>query len=238
MTLVKQLEAAIADLLKLRVAELPEFSEFDHKTALHGLLVTGGPRAKRTVLRVAELPEFSEFDDKTALHGLLVTDGPSAKRTVKPSLERTLRDLHTIEEQTSALRATFETLGDPAASVFANRGGIRRMLWTLEIVARDGAKHLATVGDIEPRHAPKRKIDPPNSAQLLALECAFVFLMVTGKEPTRVNSPGEKVHGPFIDFLRAVFKARGVSSSLETSARYAVKGMRRTGGDNASAYGI
>jgi hypothetical protein len=203
-TLVQQLEAAIAD-LQLRVAELPELSEFDHETALHGLLVTGGP---------------------------------SAKRTVKPSLERTLRELHTIAQQASGLRAAFETLGDPAASVFANRGGVTRMLRTLEIVAKDAEERMAAVEDIEPPHGAKRKIAPPNGAQRLALHCAFVFLMVTGREPTLVSSPGEKVHGPFIDFLRAVFKARGVSPrSLETSARYAVKGMRRTGG-NASAYGI
>ena len=90
------------------------------------------------------------FERKTALHALLVTGGPSAKRKNKPSLERTLRDLHTIAEQASALRAAFKALGDPAASVFANCGCVRRMLWTLEIVARDGAERMAAVEDIEP----------------------------------------------------------------------------------------
>jgi hypothetical protein len=194
-TLVKQLEAAIADLLKLRVAELPELSEFSHKSVLHGLLVTGGP---------------------------------SAKRKVKPSLERTLRELHTIAEQASGLRAAFEKLGDPAASVFANRGGVRRMLRTLEIVAKDAAERMAAAEDIKPPHGAKRKIEPPNGAQGLALHCAFVFLTVTGEKPTLINSVGKPVHGPFVDFLRAVFKAHGVSSSLETSAGYAIKGMRRT----------
>jgi hypothetical protein len=111
-------------------------------------------------------PARTSRECKTALHALLVTGGPSAKRKNKPSLERTRRALHSIAEQSSALRAAFEALDDPAASVFANRGGVRRMLRTLEIVAKDAAERMP-------------------------------------------------VHGEFVKFLRAVFKARGVSASLE-----------------------
>lgn len=198
MTLVQQLEAAIASLLPLRRAEAE----------------------KRGIG-----PELGDFERETALHALLVTGGSSAKRKNKPSLERTLRDLHTNAEQASVLRAAFEALSDPAASVFANRGGVRRMLWNLEIVARDGAERMAAVDDIEPTHGANGGIKPPNGAQRLALDCAFVFLTVTGRKPELTNSDGNPVHGEFVKFLRAVFKARGVSASLETSARYAIKGI-------------
>jgi hypothetical protein len=102
------------------------------------------------------------------------------------------------------------------------------MLWTLEIMARVGAERMPAVEDIEPPHGANGGIKPPkppNGAQRLALDCAFVFLMVTGRKPTLINSEGNPVHGPFVDFLRAVFKARGVSASLETSARYAINGI-------------
>lgn len=208
MTLVKQLEAAIANLLPLRAANWQS---------------SGISRADAD--KWGGGPELSDFERKTALHALLVTGGPSAKRKNKPSLERTRRALHSIAEQSSALRAAFEALDDPAASVFANRGGVRRMLRTLEIVAKDAAERMVAVEDIEPRDGANGGIKPPNGAQRLALDCAFVFLTVTGRKPGLTNSDGNPVHGEFVKFLRAVFKARGVSASLETSARYAIKGI-------------
>ncbi len=99
------------------------------------------------------------------------------------------------------------------------------MLRTLEIVAKDAAERMVAVEDIEPRDGANGGIKPPNGAQRLALDCAFVFLTVTGRKPGLTNSDGNPVHGEFVKFLRAVFKARGVSASLETSARYAIKGI-------------
>ena len=48
---------------------------------------------------------------------------------------------------------------------------------------RDGAERMAAVEDIEPTHGANGGIKPPNGAQRLALDCAFVFLTVTGRKP-------------------------------------------------------
>jgi hypothetical protein len=55
-----------------------------------------------------------------------------------------------------------------------------------------------------------------------------VFIATTGQKPTIINKAGQQAGGPFLKFLDAVFAARGVKSSRESSAKWAISAIDAT----------
>jgi hypothetical protein len=162
-------------------------------------------------------PELSKADLRSFSHTLIVTGGKNSKAKRKPTHDRTVAELRQVARQASDLHATLAALHEPAASVFRNLAGVKRILHILTVVARAAAA------------APPERVAKPrrsSPAEKFALDAAYVFLMVTGRKPTLINTDGEKVHGPYVEFLRSVFAARGVPlKSLESSAKYGKRAM-------------
>lgn len=161
------------------------------------------------------LPALSYAD----IRPLFIEGGPAGKRTLPAaSKQRIIDDLKQIEQQASDLRMTLANLHPSTARIFRNLDRVRRTLHTLEVIARE-----VEVPD-RPPDLPKGTTAPKR----LALIAAYVFLETTGKKPTIINKAGQQSGGPFLEFLDAVFTARGVKSSRESSAKWAISAMNAT----------
>jgi hypothetical protein len=150
---------------------------------------------------------------------LLIEGGPTGKRASPPATkQRIIADLKQIEQQASDLRMTLKNLHPSMAEIFRNLDQVRRTLHVLAVIARE-----TEVPD-QPAALPKGTTAP----QRLALVAAYVFIATTGRKPTIINKAGQPAGGPFLEFLNAVFAARGVKSSHESSARWAISAINAT----------
>jgi hypothetical protein len=158
-------------------------------------------------------PELSGALSYMDIRPLLIEGGPAGKRALSAaSKQRIIADLKQVEQQASALRMTLVNLHPSTAGIFRNLDQVRRTLHTLEVIARE-----VEVPD-RPPALPKGTTAP----QRLALIAAYVFLATTGQKPTIINKAGQKAGGSFLEFLDAVFTARGVKSGRESSAKWAI----------------
>jgi hypothetical protein len=158
-------------------------------------------------------PALSDAD----IRALFIEGGPAGKRALSAaSKQRIIADLKQIEQQASALRMTLVNLHPSTAEIFRNLDQVRRTLHTLEVIARE-----TEVPDRPPAL-------PKGTTSQQRLVAAYVFLETTGKKPTIINKAGQKAGGSFLDFLDAIFTARGVKSSRESSAKWAISAMKAT----------
>jgi hypothetical protein len=152
---------------------------------------------------------------------LLIEGGPAGKRVSPPATkQRIIADLKQIEQQASDLRMTLENLHRSTAKSFRNLNRVRLTLHILEVIAK-GAE--AEVPD-EPPALPKETTPP----RRLALTAAYVFIETTGQKPTIINKAEQPAGGPFLEFLDAVFAARGVNASREDCAKFAIRAINAT----------
>jgi hypothetical protein len=163
-------------------------------------------------------PELEGALSYMDLRPLLLEGGSTGKRASPPATkQRIIADLKQIEEQATALRVTLENLHPSTAGIFRNLDQVRRTLHVLA-VAR------GTEVPDPPPALPKGTTAP----QRLALVSAYVFIETTGQKPTIINKEGQKAGGPFLKFLDAVFTARGVKSSRESAAKWAISAINAT----------
>jgi hypothetical protein len=164
-------------------------------------------------------PELEGALSEVDIRPLLIEGGPAGKRAPSAvSKQRIIADLKQIEEQASDLRMTLANLHPSTAGIFRNLDQVRRKLHTLEVIARE-----VEVPD-QPPALPKGTTAP----RRLSLVAAHVFIETTGQKPTIINKEGQKASGPFLKFLDAVFTARGVKSSRESSAKWAISAINAT----------
>jgi hypothetical protein len=177
--------------------------------------VTGDEDQLRTAiadLRTSkDLPPLAPDEMNRAVRQLLVSGGKARRKKPTPELQNAAAALENIAKLADELKAAIADL-HPSISNFSPqaREDMRRRLHIVSVVAR---------ADLGP---PVEEPAPVNSAQHLAYDAACIFLMTTGTKPGITNRPGRKAHGLFIEFLAKVFAARGVTASVEASARRAI----------------
>jgi hypothetical protein len=147
------------------------------------------------------------------------TRGSAAPRSKPATAAATKKELDRVAKAAEALRLALDEMRGPAASVFRDVAGLVRRIQAIETIALHA----------EPREMPDDKpqeaLDP---TERLALAAAHVFLAVSDDKPTRRTKIEQKAYGPFLDFLAAVFRARGVSGSPENHAKVAIKIMEKS----------
>jgi hypothetical protein len=164
-------------------------------------------------------PELEGALSEMDIRPLLIEGGLTGKRASPPATkQRIIGDLKQIEEQAAALRVTLENLHPSTAEIFRNLDQVRRTLHVLAVIARE-----TEVPD-QPPALPKGTTAP----QRLALVAAYVFIETTGQKPTIINKAGQPAGGSFLKLLDAVFTARGVKSSRESSAKWAISAINAT----------
>lgn len=148
------------------------------------------------------------------VHTLLVTGGAGRRARDAPTKEA--GELRDIAKRATAL---YERLSVPgaqgraSAAVAATFGpGARSSLLAIAAAAESAAT--------KPRSPRSDRVTGP---QTLARAAANVYLQASGRRPTIINSAAHPDgHGPFVDFLAAVFRARGMKSSAKNQAIWAI----------------
>lgn len=170
------------------------------------------------------LPPLSGGEHDWLIHGLAF--GRAAKRTRPPPP-------HKAAELWNALAKTYDELQDQLASLDVGDRSIRRWLEDERGKSRGKGLFARRMADEPPAPAgrPKRLFKDE-----LALAAAFAFHYVTGKKPGRANRTapaplGSRVGsvqqpaGLFLNFLKLVCAARGLTGSVDNLARDAIKAM-------------
>jgi hypothetical protein len=94
------------------------------------------------------------------------------------------------------------------------------------------AAHYADVDDVPVVAGRGRPVRPKAAA--IALETARIYMAVAEKLPTITTTLESKATGPFMGLLAVVFDALGVTDSVESQAKAAVKFIRGSMENNAA----
>ena len=170
----------------------------------------------------------SESSLAAMVHHLIATGGNTSRRQARAanpmasgaSSERTKRELRAVTSAVDKLTTALAQLHGPAASIYRDLDGLKRTVFTIGLIA--------AFGGTEPDDFVDTSLLTPSPQEALAHAAAKVFLMTTGNKPTIINREREKASGPFIDFLDAIFTARGITASRENTARSAIAAMEKT----------
>jgi hypothetical protein len=157
------------------------------------------------------LPPITESDRQASLHALLVAGGPKQKQKSKTT------DLQVVARRAAALSRALDRLSHGAAAAIP-RETLRQ--WNQQVRIQAAAAAFAASAIAVPSRARKQITGP----QRLAMAAAGVFVLVARRRPTRTVRNG-RAGSPFIDFLVAVFAARGVRASVENHARWAIQNL-------------
>ena len=141
------------------------------------------------------------------VHALLVTGGAGRRARAAPAKE--VGELRDIARRAAAFYERLTIQGDHGQASVATAAtfgpGARSSLLAIAAVAEAAAT--------KPHGARSDRVTGP---QALARVAAAVYLQATGRRPTIINSAAHPDdHGPFVEFLDVVFRARGVKSSAK-----------------------
>jgi hypothetical protein len=172
----------------------------------------------------AGLPPLSDAEYAWLIHGLAFSRAAKRPRPASP---------HKTAEPWTALAKTYDELHDQLAGMNAADRSLRRWLDDERGKSRGRALFARRMVDDPPAAAsgPERTFRDE-----LALAAAFAFHYVTGRKPGRSNRtvaapPGsrdtqtQQPGGLFVEFLKLVLAARGVSGSVDNLARAAITAM-------------
>jgi hypothetical protein len=155
----------------------------------------------------------------------LMLGGPGRRARPKPAEIRSKRArlLKLLRELSVECR---ELDFDLADAIRRSRDSVGNFV-LLERYQRETLAIIAAIEGARDPGFPSRMDFLMSPPELLAYWAKFVFTMMTGHEPKRSNRQTddglEEAGGQFHDFLRLVFRARGVTASAEHYARLAIE---------------
>jgi hypothetical protein len=154
----------------------------------------------------------------THVHSLMATGGDGRRKTPALSGGAVRARLDDVQKAAAYLGAALQNLPPQAASIYRDLAGLKRTVRTIAIIA-GAASSAENVLEFDSATEPEHNDVRPSV--VLALDAAYVFAMVSGNRPGRRNIDGKK-YGPYLEFVTAIFKARGMKASPENSAKEAL----------------
>jgi hypothetical protein len=152
------------------------------------------------------------------VHALMVTGG-DGRKPLTPTATAIRSELDKVQRAAADLHIALKELSPQAAAVFRDIAALKRTARTIGIIAA-AASTADDVSEFANLESPKPVFVRP--AVLLAHDAAYIFALVSGGRPTLRCSDGKK-YSPYLDFVTAIFAARGVKASPENSAKEALK---------------
>jgi hypothetical protein len=180
---------------------------------------------------ILRIPTQKKPDEIRALlpfciHALTGTGGDSRKKV--PPKPRPTAELRRVQAAALEFCEAVRGLSPDAASVFSDTRSICEKVRIFGVVAGVTAGDPASIEKRDEQPATLPRIRPPVA---LARDAAFVFAIVSGKDPGRSNDSKVRerrgkvtagAYGPFMNFLSDVFEARRMKASPDNCAREAL----------------
>lgn len=161
------------------------------------------------------LPGLSAAEVARIARPLFVEGGPTSS-SKRRTFKQTQEDLDLVAKHAAGLKAALRRLTGSPWNNYHDVQSLCRTLHIVEVIAQAPLDETTVTAS-----------NRAQAHQRLALTAALVFAQYTGRNPTIINAEERQAHGPFIAFLDAIFKARGVSASVENSAKWAIARLPR-----------
>lgn len=180
----------------------------------------------RGIIPPARLPMVECFIP-SALHTLMVCGGDSSRKRRHISVETQERALAKVSKAAGVLLEAMNSLHPMAAYRFRDLAALGRTIHMIKIISS------APADAFESDSVRQTDSDGLRPAQFLALDVGLIYWQMTGERPARSTTPitskTTRAHqyqgGGYFKFLTEVFKIRGLSAGVESSAIAAIAAM-------------